>query len=56
MPAYRITDFPAPQMDPVPDMGRVDVTDATIVISYTGENDSTWEVEYRRVENPDWYN
>jgi len=34
----------------LPNSGRRDVTDSTMLISYTAEDGSKWEIEYRRVD------
>lgn len=67
MPAYRTHPYSEPKSPPVPEEVRVEVTDTAFLITYTTKfvptdkidpidpPDSTWEVEYRRVENPAWY-
>jgi len=40
------------QDDWVKDTGRIHVTDTAFVISYATMDGSTWEVEYRRIEDP----
>ena len=45
--AYRIAEGRAAW---VPGSGRVEVSDAAVVITYETSDGSTWEVEYRRVE------
>lgn len=46
--AYRIAEGRAAW---VPGSGRVEVSDAAVVITYETSDGSTWEVEYRRVEH-----
>ena len=53
--SYVILDFnddgqPAHNRDWVEGSGRVEVSETTIVISYTTPDDSRWEVEYERTE------
>jgi len=49
--AYRIvTDRP----DWVMSSGKVELTDTAIVITYSTKDGSSWEVEYKRVTNPNW--
>jgi hypothetical protein len=41
------------QDDWVEGSGRIHVTDTAFVISYATIDGSTWEVEYRRIEDPE---